>query len=322
MPVEIFTREQFEYALPMKGKFACWRGLGIVDGEYSYLIPCTNGNGVGIHIRSSIGPSGKSAECGENSIRAWIVDAEASRNGDHRPLGNKIQRWTTREKGWERRLWNPKAEKEKDKGLLWHLGKMASMIGPCPQCGTRTRVFRVRKAGPNKGRAFLKCPNEECGGQDGRAYFQWLDDKELEDSEVQAQPEPRQQQQQEKSYKLTALLNEEQLAGVKALLKAWEVTPTVEEVGGATTALEEEEPSRGYDPIQPKRPTPVQLVEVRPAPYEDDMPPECPDCGGKIMKFVSRRGKEENLGRQFITCQGKRGDGCGYFHWLDQPFTG
>jgi hypothetical protein len=37
----------------------------------------------------------------------------------------------------------------------------------CPECGKPRRVFRVKKAGPNQGRLFLKCSDAQCGS------FEW-----------------------------------------------------------------------------------------------------------------------------------------------------
>lgn len=244
MPVEIFTKEQFEAILPQKNNQPIWECLGLRDNEYAYIVKCTNGNGVAVHIRSSIGPNGLSAECGENSIRVWIVDAEASRKGKDNPLGNKISRWTTREKGWDKRLWNPSAVKEKDKGILWHLGKMASSVRPCPYCGVRVKVFRVKKEGENQGRAFITC-NECKGNEEGVKFYEWLNDREF---------------------------------------------PTKDCFGNKL-----------------------------------QQPPEfCPQCDeGKLVWHVAKKGKPENIGRYFVTCQGqvnKTDGGCGFFHFLDEPF--
>jgi hypothetical protein len=42
----------------------------------------------------------------------------------------------------------------------------------CPGCDGKTiREFTVKKEGPNKGRKFLKCSDQECN------YFQWLDEE-------------------------------------------------------------------------------------------------------------------------------------------------
>jgi predicted DNA-binding WGR domain protein len=39
---------------------------------------------------------------------------------------------------------------------------------PCPLCGAARRAFRVKKAGPNQGKLFYKCPDQECGS------FEWV----------------------------------------------------------------------------------------------------------------------------------------------------
>lgn len=153
MPVDHFTRAQFEDAIPAP----VWRHLGVVDGEHAYLIgPLPNG--LHIHVRSSVDASGHSAECGEDSIRCWLVGPDADA-----PWGSKVSKWTTRVPGWPDRLAN----------VLRELWKMALQCGrSCPQCGVQTpnKVFICRN-GANKGRLFVKCANgETC------RYFRWITD--------------------------------------------------------------------------------------------------------------------------------------------------
>ena len=166
MPVEIFTKEQFEKnALPknkMTGK-EMWQSLGIVDGEYAYLVPLPDKLNA-IEVRSSVHTNGISAESGKDSIRCWIVDVQTGK-----PWGSKIGRWTTRLPGWDSRTLE----------VIRELWSMASKIVECPSChSARLKVFIVKKEGPNKGRVFLKCPNDGCNK--GNPYFEWLGDEEKE----------------------------------------------------------------------------------------------------------------------------------------------
>src|SRR4051794_3890201 len=39
---------------------------------------------------------------------------------------------------------------------------------PCPLCGEPRRAFHVKKAGPNYGKLFFKCQDQECGA------FEWV----------------------------------------------------------------------------------------------------------------------------------------------------
>jgi hypothetical protein len=179
MPVEIFTKAEFEDALPKKkdSDEPAWSCLGLVDEEYAYLIPVSVKNNVGIHVRSSVSRTGFSAECGEDSIRAWIVDMT-----DGKPMGGKISRWTTRQPGWQHRLWNPTHADPSKRGVLWQLRNMAAKIVPCPKCGKeRVKVFKVKKEGPNHGRPFRTC---KAGGE-GCGFFEWLDE------ETPAKPQPK-----------------------------------------------------------------------------------------------------------------------------------
>lgn len=150
MAIERFTKEQFEGALP-KGY---WTELGMLDGEYSYVVkvsPIVN-----IMVRSSIHYDGLAADTGKDSIRCWLV------NENSEPIGNKLQSYVTRVKGWQTRLLDELRE-------LWRMGSKASK--PCVVCGSRLGVFTVKKDGPNKGRKFLKCQNTSCGD------FSWLEER-------------------------------------------------------------------------------------------------------------------------------------------------
>lgn len=151
-----FSREEFEAGLPVSNKTGnpLWECLGYVGSELCYYVPLIRSPHTGVYVRSSIDQTGYAAECGEDSIRTWLVQ----RDGDgFRPLGTKAQRWITRTSGWQIRL------KRDIKTLLqWRL-----YSGDCTMCGQPKGVYKVKKEGPNKDRPFAKCREH---GQ-----FQWVD---------------------------------------------------------------------------------------------------------------------------------------------------
>lgn len=153
-PIERFTRETFEQALPVHKDTGepLWEPLGLVSGEYSYRIPI-NGGHVAIEVRSSIDNAGIAAESGSDSIRAWLLDTHTGK-----PLGSKVSRWTTRLPGWEDRLTN----------VLRTLWQWRARAGDCPICKQPKGIYKVKKEGKNKGRPFAKCFSCDDG-------FAWLD---------------------------------------------------------------------------------------------------------------------------------------------------
>lgn len=152
MATESFTVEQFEKALPRHKvtNAPLWVSLGFKNGEYTYqvILPEMTPR---IEVRSSIGINGVARGTGQDSIRAWIVDAEGN------PLGSKIQKYVTRVSGWDRRLLS----------VLRDLAHTMKQIKPCPKCSKLMGVFKVKKEGPNKGRLFSSC-SKECN------QFTWL----------------------------------------------------------------------------------------------------------------------------------------------------
>ncbi len=134
--IDRFDRTRFEASLPVG-----WTDSGMVTGERAYLIPA---GPVAITLRSSLASDNLAAECGENSIRAWLVDPITGM-----PWGNKLNTFTTRRRGWEERL----------AAILARLAGFAARIVPCPACGELPKAF-LAKRGPTKGRAFLSC---QCG---------------------------------------------------------------------------------------------------------------------------------------------------------------
>ncbi len=157
MPVEIFTKEQFDAALPCKssGESLALPMLYVYDvRQYVWTLPVANG--MAILVYSGIGPNGMSADCGEDSIRAVII-----RMSDGKVYGSKLKRWVTRQPGWRVRLTD----------MLREMWKIALLTGPC-DCGGTIGVYLVRKkTSKNKGRMFRRC--------DGCELLEWLmkDDK-------------------------------------------------------------------------------------------------------------------------------------------------
>ena len=98
MPVEIFSKAQFEAALPVKtDKTPLWSYLGVEpkSREHLYLVSPFNGR-FAIRVHSSV-VGDLSEECGENSIRAYIVQKIGDKWEYH---GGKNQRWVARTVNW------------------------------------------------------------------------------------------------------------------------------------------------------------------------------------------------------------------------------
>lgn len=146
MSVEIFSRQQFEQALP-EGH---WSYSGLVNNEHTYLIRITDD--IFITIRSSVDGSDWSADTGEDSIRAWLVDKNGS------PLGSKVSKWTNREPGWDKRLLK----------VLRTLWGWAEWAGYCPDCKIPMCIYKSKQP-KSKNKVFKKCCN--C-----QQHFQWLED--------------------------------------------------------------------------------------------------------------------------------------------------
>lgn len=168
MAVDLFDRATFEKALPTRkdGSGPAWVYGGFDLGEHVYLIPLGAKGELPaqIIIRSSIDQTGWSRATGEDSIRILVVDK------DRKPLSGKFNRWTTRRPGWQERI----------NDLIRFMAEMAVKIGPCPKCCTCTRLAKVKKAGPNKGRWFISC--SAC--QKPNNYFVWMNQKDEDEDEI------------------------------------------------------------------------------------------------------------------------------------------
>lgn len=166
MPVEIFTREQFESALPKHKttQSPLWQFAGQETGEYVYAIPVLNKHlAMKIMIRSSISTATDlSADTSQDSIRVWLVDAVTSL-----PMSAKLRAYTTREKGWQGRL----------VALLRDQYKIAMRLTPCGVCGKVRHAYKTKKAGENKGRLFQACYCQGKNGGQASGTFDWLDER-------------------------------------------------------------------------------------------------------------------------------------------------
>jgi len=123
MTTDVFSKAEFEDALPIDKDTnkPLWKELGFNKGEYVYLVTVDNDNNnrTGVLVRSSVKANGFSAAAGEDSIRLYLMNIETKK-----PLAEKVDAWTQRTKGWEKRMIQ-KIRKLYKKGL-----KMLN----CPKC--------------------------------------------------------------------------------------------------------------------------------------------------------------------------------------------
>lgn len=157
---DIFSREQFEAALPVDKETGerLWEPVDLAFSEYTYGLPVSD-HAV-ILITSSIRKGNELCDdTGDNSIRAWIVDA----SDFSKPLAAKLVRWTARTRNWRVNLSN----------LLRELWKLAMLIEPCPTCGGPTRISVAKNGKPeNAGRRFVSCTDRaKCG-----KFITWVDE--------------------------------------------------------------------------------------------------------------------------------------------------
>lgn len=153
MPIDQFTRERFELALPVhrETNLPLWIPQGVQAGEYCYTVPVKAG--VMIFVRSSLKASGVAADAAKDSIRCWLAADEFGE-----PLGSKVERWISRVNGWDQRMTK----------TLRKLYMIGLQLGPCPKCQKQQSAFIVKKEdSANKGRWFSTC--RACG-----QFGKWL----------------------------------------------------------------------------------------------------------------------------------------------------
>lgn len=170
MPIDHFTYEQFEAALPQGTHGPLYIVQGVTDGEHAYRMPVkafNHNGGVYVAIRSSVREDGQSAGVGEDSIRLYLMCPTG-------PVASKLTKYITRVKGWERRMTTQ----------LRTLYKIGLALKPCPQCGDLMHGFIAK--GPlvlvqNRGRLFQKCVRVNARGlklHGCSGSFEWIEFKE------------------------------------------------------------------------------------------------------------------------------------------------
>lgn len=98
--IDQFTTARFEEALPKHNKTGepLWSFVGLKQGERVYMVNVNEQTR--IMIRSTIGSDGLAADSGEDSIRLWLE----LKIGDVWKPRKKMDAWTTRVAGWEKRM--------------------------------------------------------------------------------------------------------------------------------------------------------------------------------------------------------------------------
>ncbi len=164
MGIDRFDTRRFESALPAE---MSWDFNGFESGERVYRIDVNEF--ARIMIRSSIDDTGYAAESGEDSIRMWLeVLAE---NGEYRPV-KKLDTWTTRVPGWEKRV----SEK------LWELYRYGNKVARAiPLKNGKPQAFWFVKNGKNTGRPCSKDIKNNSG-------FTWMDEPVEEAKETLSTP--------------------------------------------------------------------------------------------------------------------------------------
>lgn len=170
MPIEIFSKETFEAAIPFK-----WECLGLKNGEYSYKLSFGNPH-CAIELRSSVGPSGISAELGEDSIRAWLIGDDTA---NPEVIGAKTQRWVTRQANWRVNM----------NKMLTKLANLGRWIQPCPTCNKLLRLAKGKNH--NKGKIILSCWTKENGNFANHVKPTWLDPDTGEEIQAATPPTPQ-----------------------------------------------------------------------------------------------------------------------------------
>lgn len=154
MAIEKFTVEDFEAGLPhdkKKNNEAIFAHIGLHDGEHCWTYEMSRGQ-FRILVRSSIDRTGVSADTGEDSIRLMI---ERKKGGSWIPIGKGPDAYTTRIKGWQKRL--------KEKVITVH-----KKIAEIRYTVQDTEMVYFCSKGANIGRPFSK--SVETG-----KFVRWLD---------------------------------------------------------------------------------------------------------------------------------------------------
>lgn len=145
MTTDKFTKEQFEQALPPN----LWQHLGLISGEHQYTVKVFDKRQPDIDqkkrivIRSSVGSDGIAKDTGNDSIRLWVE----YHNGEVWLPLKKLDAWTTRRLGWDKRMVDKLRE-------LWKIALTTKIENlSCPKCGG-SLILRSGKYGD-----FYGCSN-------------------------------------------------------------------------------------------------------------------------------------------------------------------
>ncbi|MEI8166553.1 MAG: hypothetical protein WCG26_09240 [Chloroflexales bacterium] len=165
MSIDLFTRRQFEDALAAIGQRitagqaqddgprvgpCIYHPMGLDFGEYSYALFVRPERNIRIVVRSSVGYTGYAADTGADSIRLIV---QCSDGTGWYAVGKGADAYTTRVPGWQTRL------EAKLRALYERWSGVRMRLAP------GERIFLVKAAGPNQGRAFVK---------DGERWVAWL----------------------------------------------------------------------------------------------------------------------------------------------------
>jgi hypothetical protein len=186
MPIDYFTKQEFEDALPAPKGQPLWTYAGFNLGEHTYLVRPFPSIPYGILVRSSVDGADTSKGCGEDSIRGRIVSITPNPKPGEPPIltfhGGKSQRWVTRVKGWEERL----------TAMLRKLANQVNYCRLCPNCeGADLVPFTVKaKGNGNKGKGFVCCPSDQCSKGEGKSRtFFWTDDDDKDPTPFTSYPQ-------------------------------------------------------------------------------------------------------------------------------------
>ncbi|MHA2045689.1 MAG: hypothetical protein ACW99G_12905 [Candidatus Thorarchaeota archaeon] len=159
MSVEIFTKEEFEAALPRhkETQEPLWTCEGVHKGEYVYHVSFNHPQEHAILVRSSVKSDGVSAATGQDSIRLLLISTK-----QNQLIASKLSKYVTRVTGWQDRLLEQ----------LRFLARIGMKLNLC-DCGSWQVSFKVKKEGPNKGKFFKTCIHQDCN----RTKFAFLTDE-------------------------------------------------------------------------------------------------------------------------------------------------
>ena len=159
--VEIFTKQQFEDAIAAYD----YKPLGVVQHNYAYDIDFGNPN-ARIRVYSSVAPNGSSRDCGEDSIRAWLVSPTGA------VIGGKTQKYVKRTKNWRIQLAQ----------MIHDVANLGRWIQPCPKC---QQMLDLTKKGDT---VYIYCP-EDARNRDNPQHQRHIPLKAIEKKTGEEKPQ-------------------------------------------------------------------------------------------------------------------------------------